>query len=138
VVRKFTVVLLILLLAVLFTTNLIGCSSSETGDCTVNATAWNHAKFHVGEDIRIYGPVVGIYSISDESGNSTILGMGIEYPSPRPDAFIVVITAQYRDNFPASLEEHYLNKTICISGLIEVFEGAAQIGITSPDQIKIK
>lgn len=129
---------LLMLLLVITAAGIVSCSPSEPSDCTVGAPSWNHAKFHIGETKRIWGPVVGIYIVSDDTGKYTIFSIGDEYPSPRPDAFVVVISDQYRGNFPDPLEEHYLNKTICVNGLVRVSEGLAQMEITSPDQIQIQ
>jgi hypothetical protein len=48
----------------------------------------------------------------------------------------VVIWGENRGNFSQPPEVYYLNKTIYVTGLIDSYEGVAQIEVTSPAQIQ--
>jgi DNA/RNA endonuclease YhcR with UshA esterase domain len=42
----------------------------------------------------------------------------------------------YRANFPRPPETYYLGRTICVTGLIEEYNGIPQIEVKTPDQIE--
>jgi hypothetical protein len=127
-----SLVLLILALALSYA----GCNSSEVADCTVGGTPWNHAVFHIGENITVYGPVLSTSRNLDSEGNVTNLSIGTERPESRPDAFVVKILDQHRKNFPYPPEDYYPGKTICVTGKIIESEGIALIEVSGPSQIQ--
>jgi len=98
-----------------------------------DAISWDEAKNHIGERTTVYGPVVDTHYASGSSGEPTFLNMGNPYPDP--NRFTVVIWGENRGKFPQPPEDYYDGKTIYVSGLIVPYDGAAEIEVTSPDQI---
>lgn len=99
--------------------------------------SWNEARNHIGERATennpVYGPVVGASYRPDISGQPTWLNIGEDYPSQ--NRFVVIIWGENRGNFSQAPEDYYLGKTIYVTGLIELYDGVAEIQVTSPDQI---
>ena len=98
------------------------------------AISWDKAKDHIGDRTTVCGPVAGTFYGSSVNGRPTFLNIGADYPSSQ--RFTVVIWGQNRSNFPQAPESYYKGKTICVSGLIQEYEGIAQIEVTTPDQIQ--
>jgi len=98
-----------------------------------DAISWDEAKNHIGERTTVYGPVVDTRYASGSSGKPTFLNMGNPYPDP--NRFTVVIWGENRGKFYQPPEDYYDGKTIYVSGLIVPYDGAAEIEVTSPDQI---
>lgn len=96
--------------------------------------SWEDAKDHIGERTTVCGPVVGTHWASGSKGKPTFLNIGRDYPDP--GRFTVVIWGENRANFPQPPEGYYLGKTICVTGLIEPYEGTPQIEAKHPDQIE--
>src|SRR5680860_863886 len=69
------------------------------------------------------------------SGAPTFLSVGREYPEPR--RFTVLIWGQDRSQFPAPPDQRYYGRTIRITGIVEMHEGAPEMVISSPGQIEI-
>lgn len=104
---------------------------TPTPSPTIN---WDEAKYHIGERTTVCGPVVGTHWASGSKGKPTFLNIGKDYPDS--GRFTVVIWIDYRANFPQPPEGYYLGKTICITGLIEPYEGIPQIEAKDPSQIQ--
>lgn len=101
-----------------------------------SAISWDEAKYHIGERTTVYGAVVDTHWASGSKGKPTFLNVGKPYPDP--DRFTVVIWIDYRANFPQPPEGYYLGKTICVTGLIQEYEGIPQIEAKHADQIEEK
>jgi len=100
------------------------------------AIHWYEAKNHIGERITVCGIVTGTRWASTSNGQPTFLNVGKDYPSP--DRFAIVIWINNRSKFPQPPEDYYLGKTICVSGLVESYQGAAQIEVQDPSQIEVR
>jgi hypothetical protein len=70
------------------------------------------------------------------AGQPTFLNIGAPHPDPR--RFIGVIWGQYRSSFPMLPEYLYKDRTICVFGRIEPYDGVAEIIITGSGQIQIE
>lgn len=103
-------------------------STSSTG------VAWHQAKDHIGERTTVCGPVVDTHWASGSKGKPTFLNIGRDYPNP--DRFTVVIWIDCRANFSEPPERYYLGKTICVTGLIQEYEGVPQIEVCYPSKIQ--
>ncbi len=102
--------------------------------CT-GSISWDDAYDHVGERAIVKGPVVDTRYASGSNGKPTFLNLG--KPFPDPDRFTVLIWGDTRDNFPFAPEVEYDNETICVTGLVETFEGSAQIIADTPSDIAV-
>lgn len=106
----------------------------EQATVQVKGITWDEAIDHIGERGTVCGPVMGTRYASGSRGEPTFLNLGKDYPDP--DRFTVVIWGENRDNFPFAPEVEYDNKTICVSGLIETYEGVPQIIADTPSDIE--
>jgi len=97
---------------------------------------WNEAFLYIGEYKIVCGPVVDSNYASSSNGQPTFLNLGKRYPDP--DRFTVVIWGRNRGNFPANPEQYYFGETICVSGLIEEYNGIPEIEASSSSQIEIR
>ena len=99
------------------------------------ALPWDQAIQNVGERATVQGPVVGTRYASGSRGQPTFLNVGKDFPDR--DRFTVLIWGDTRGNFPFPPEVEYANHTICVTGLIETFEGVPQIIADTPSDIEI-
>ena len=98
------------------------------------AISWDKAKDHIGDRTTVCGPVAGTKYGATSRGKPTWLNIGKDYPSS--ERFVVIIWGQNRGNFPQPPESYYLGKTICVTGLIQEYQGIPQIEVTTPGQIQ--
>jgi DNA/RNA endonuclease YhcR with UshA esterase domain len=104
---------------------------TETVSCDIQ---WNEAEYHIGEYKTVCGPVVDTHYASTSSGQPTFLNLGKAYPNP--DRFTVVIWGDDRDSFPGPPEDYYYGKHIAVTGLIQEYEGSAEVFVSGPSQIQ--
>jgi len=95
---------------------------------------WYEAKDHIGDRTVVCGPVAGTKYGATSNGRPTWLNVGKDYPSS--ERFVVIIWGENRGNFPQPPESYYEGKSICVTGLIQEYEGIPQIEVTTPDQIE--
>lgn len=93
---------------------------------------WTEAKNHIGEEVRVCGPVISTKYDREVAGKPTFLYVG------KPDGFVVVIWDKYRSKFPEPPEHYYLGKTICVGGEITEDKGIPQIEILTHGQIQVQ
>jgi hypothetical protein len=108
---------------------------SPTPDPCPGAIRWDQALSHAGQHATVVGPVVGATFASESRGRPTFLNLGKGYPDP--GRFTVLIWIENRASFPTPPEETYLDATICVSGVIEIYQGSAEMEISGPDQIVV-
>ncbi len=96
---------------------------------------WDQAKSHIGENATVNGPVLGGKWATSSKGQPTFLNVGRNYPDPA--RFTVLIWGENRANFPGPPETYYAGKTISVTGLIESYQGSAEIIVSSPSQIQV-
>jgi len=113
----------------------LACCPTEVTPTISCDIEWNEAKQYIGEYKTVCGPVVDAYYASSTNGQPTFLNIGKDYPDP--DRFTVIIWGDDRGNFPSPPEDYYFGKTIAVTGLIEEYEGIAEILVTSPSQIEV-
>jgi len=95
---------------------------------------WYEAKDHIGDRTTVCGPVAGTKYGATSSGKPTWLNIGKDWPSS--ERFVVIIWGENRGNFPQPPESYYDGKSICVTGLIQEYDGIPQIEVTAPDQIE--
>lgn len=101
----------------------------------VASIQWDEAINHVGEQGTVCGPVLDANYASTSNGQPTFLNLGRAYPDP--DRFTVLIWGSNRGKFSPPPEQVYAGKTICATGLIEEYQGSAEIEAKTPDNIAI-
>ncbi len=143
--RQFSFIIFLFLLSIAAACNGDGAAPSTTdqengaasGIVTTcqDAISWDEAYQHVGEVTTVEGPVMSPRYAESSSGQPTFLNIG--RPFPDPDRFTVVIWGDDRGNFQTPPEQAYDRKTICVTGLIESFEGSPEIIADSPSDIEV-
>ena len=98
------------------------------------AISWDEASQYVGSQKSVKGPVASTTYASKTKGQPTFLNLGQPYPNHK---FTVLIWGSNRSNFPGDPEQTYRGRTICVTGLIETYQGKPQIEATTPSQIVI-
>ena len=113
-----------------------GGQSAAASLCNAGAFSWQEARSHVGERAAVKGPVVDSKYASSTNGQPTFLNVGKPYPDPA--RFTVLIWGENRSSFPKAPEVAYRGMTICVTGLIEEYQGLPEIVVDSPSQISIE
>lgn len=96
---------------------------------------WNEAGGYDGQEVTVCGPVVRSYFASSTGGQPTFLDLGEAYPSP--NRFTIVIWGDDRGNFPDAPEHYYYQKTVCVTGKVEIYQGIPEIKASSPADIAL-
>ncbi len=106
---------------------------TATPDPCPGAIPWDQAAAYAGQQVTVIGPVVGATWATDSRGQPTFLNIGLPYPDP--GRFTVLIWIDARWNFPDAPELLYTDRTICVSGAIEVYNGVPEVEVLGPEQI---
>ena len=112
-------------------------TEAETTDESVfdGCVKYNEARNHVGQTITVYGDVVSTYFAGNSNGQPTFLNIGA--PNGDNSRCTLVIWCEDLRNFEGSPDITYRWKTIKATGYVRIYNGAAQITVTSPSQIEI-
>ncbi len=99
----------------------------------VNQITAFEAAEHVGNTVKVCGNVASANYSTGSRGKPTFLNLEKAYPN---HIFTAIIFDDYRRNFdypPESLN----GSDICVTGLVESYQGKPQIKVRSPSQINI-
>ena len=108
--------------------------SGRTGASCRGAVVWQKARQRVGRVITVKGPVANTTFASWSTGSPTFLDIGVPYPDPR--RVKVVIWIENRASFGRP-ERRYRGHTICVRGLVELYDDVPEIVARSSNQIAI-
>jgi len=100
-----------------------------------DAIDWTEAGQHVGQVVTIYGTVAGARFVSGSNGQPTFINIGVDHPNQ--NRVTAVIWGENRGNFSQAPEIMYRGRTITVTGEVYIFDGAANIEVTSPAQIQV-
>lgn len=92
------------------------------------------AANYIGEIKTVYGEVVGATYAWWFKGQPTYMNLDKSHPK---QVFNVMIWGIDRQKFGRPPEDRFINKTICVTGLIEEENGIPQVVVSSPSQIQI-
>jgi micrococcal nuclease len=98
-----------------------------------NPVALSELELFVGDSITVAGKVFTARFFEESKTKPTLLNVGAPYPD---QPLTLVIENEDRSNF-AKPEEHYLNKTLQVSGVVQVFKGKPQIVLRRPQQVQV-
>ncbi len=105
---------------------------SREAEPDLRITAFD-ASAHIGERAVVCGIVESADYIPAIRGEPTFLNLG----RPHPDQpFTAVIWGEDRGRWPATPEERYLTRRICVTGTISEHRGTPQIRVREPGQIR--
>jgi DNA/RNA endonuclease YhcR with UshA esterase domain len=93
------------------------------------AISWQKAAGYTGQTVTVEGQVVDTYN----SGKTVFLNFDKDYRN----SFKVVIFAKNWPLFPAPPEDYYRQKTIRVTGPVELYQNAPEIIVDRPDQIEL-
>jgi hypothetical protein len=99
-----------------------------------HAVSWKNARNYVGRVVTVKGRVVDTYFAASSNGQPTFLNLGVAYPNTR--RFTIVIWREDRARFRKP-ERRYYRRTVCVRGLVETYDGAPEIQLSSPSRIRI-
>lgn len=111
-----------------------GNGSATAASCQ-GAISWQDASKHVGDRATVEGAVVDAKYASSSNGQPTFLNIGKPYPDPA--GFTALIWGSNRGQFSKAPETMYKGKHVCVTGLIETYQGSPEIVVDSPSQIVI-
>ncbi|GAC1661707.1 MAG: hypothetical protein NVS9B7_29740 [Flavisolibacter sp.] len=100
-----------------------------------SAIAPEDAAKHMGQTLTVCGKVLGGVFLEHSNGSPILMNMGADYPN---NPFTVVVYKSDRASFSYKPEEYLKGKTICVTGLVKLFKGKAEIIVTNENQIQIK
>ncbi|MGC8781217.1 MAG: hypothetical protein ACP5UQ_10165 [Anaerolineae bacterium] len=109
-------------------------SAGALAETLARCLPWNEARNYEGRTECVCGPVVDTYYASRSNGAPTFLNLGAK--GTDPNRFTIVIWGEYRANFDPPPEVAYRNKTICVTGRIQLYRGVPEILIKSPAEIE--
>lgn len=96
---------------------------------TAGVVSWRDADKYYGQTRTIEGRIV----VTNNTGKVCFLNFDRNWKK----YFTAVIFASDFAKFPAHPEDHYLNRTVRVTGLIKEYQGKPEIIIKSPSQIEI-
>ena len=106
----------------------------RTATCGADAISWEQAAAHVGELRIVAGEIVLASYRPEISGDPTFLN----YHDPFEGYFTALIWGDDRPRFVSAFgapEDAFLDRLICVSGLVEEFQGAPEIILRDPAQV---
>ncbi len=95
----------------------------------------DQAANFIGQQKTVCGVVASAQFAAKSKGQPTLLNLDKPYPD---QFFTVLIWGSRRDKFEKPPETLYYGKDVCVSGMIESYEGRPRIVVGSPVQIKVK
>ncbi len=101
----------------------------RSSDAPEGVVPWKDAAQYVGQQITVQGEIVRTY----DSGKVTFLNFDNDY---RNTLTIVIFPSLY-DAFPEPPAAHFEGKTVEVTGVVKMYEGAPEIVIEDPAQIRI-
>lgn len=93
------------------------------------------AGTHMGETAKVCGHVQGASYFQDRDRSPTVMRVGGTYPYERIN---VLIYGEDRGKFSTPPEEAFRDKDVCVTGMIDFYEGAAMIVADAPDKIEVQ
>jgi len=118
-----------LLLAVALLVGLVSLAYSQ--DTIIPEDA---AKF-IGQQKTVCGMVASAHYATRSKGQPTFINLDKPYPN---QAFTVLVWRSDRDKFEKPPETMYSGKEICVTGMIQSYQGRPEIIVKDPSQIKIR
>lgn len=107
-------------------------SPSPEPEVRINA---DEAREYIGTAAEVCGEVASAEYVTQIGGKPTFLNFGNAHPN---QFFTAVIWGNDRDKWKEPPEQRYMNRGICVSGMIEIHEGTPQIVVENPRQIEFR
>ena len=88
---------------------------------------------YIGQTVTVCGKIYGGKYLDAVKNKPTFLNMGAAYPN---ELLTIVIWSDSRKDFSYAPEEKLKNKTVCVTGKVEMYKGKPQIEADKESQIK--
>ncbi|MFC4230730.1 hypothetical protein ACFOW1_02435 [Parasediminibacterium paludis] len=95
----------------------------------------DEAAKHIGDSVTVCGKIFGGRYFDRSDNKITLLNMGAAYPQ---SPLTILIEADSRKNFSNKPEEFYVEKEVCITGVIKEFKGKPEIIVAKEAEIMVK
>lgn len=107
---------------------------ADEASCS-DAVGWRRASGLEGEVGSVRGPVVSTRYVPSEKGRPTFLNIGVDYPNP--SRFTVVIFGEDRGSFAEAPEDAYDGARVCVTGLVEDYQGVTEMVLDDEDDLVV-
>jgi hypothetical protein len=122
----------VLLVLALVLSRVLTPGSSPAPEIRISA---NEASGHAGTVAEVCGDVASTSYLNNVEGNPAF----INFEKPHPDqVFTIVIWGEHHELWQTPPHQLYENRSVCVTGRIDVHEGVPQITVHSPDRIQIQ
>ncbi|HWJ30247.1 MAG TPA: energy transducer TonB [Flavisolibacter sp.] len=101
---------------------------------TVKFININDINQHIGDSVQFYGRVFTARYYDSSENKPTVLDLNKNYGDKRVN---IVIWGDERKNFAVDPEQLYINRDVCISGLVQLNNNIPQIILHDKSQIKV-
>lgn len=95
----------------------------------------DEASDYIGTAAEVCGEVASADYLTKIGGEPTFINFGRSHPN---QFFTAVIWGSDRGKWTRPPEKRYMNREICVSGMIELHEGTPQIVVENPGQIELR
>ena len=85
---------------------------------------------YIGKSVIVCSQVFGIKATE----KVVLINLGAAYPA---SPLTIAILAKNFANFTTPPEEFYKNKKLCVTGMLELFKGKAEIVVSKPEEIGV-
>lgn len=119
---------------VLLTAALLGVPAALSAQDVQEITP-QEAATHIGQMAKICGHVQTASYLEGRDMSPTVMRVGGTYPYERIN---VVIYGDNRGKFSPTPEEAYRGKDICVTGMVDFYDGAAAMVVDDPAEIEVQ
>jgi very-short-patch-repair endonuclease len=105
-------------------------TSAPSSDSSID---WRLAKKYVGQRVTVRGIVAEYRYLMNGKGRPTWISLGAKYPVE--NRLSVVVWGDDRSKFGRALSENLVNRQICVTGVIKLYDGTPQITLELPQDL---
>lgn len=98
-------------------------------------TTDQEAARYIGQTVTVCGKIYSGRYLESSSTQPTLLNMGGFFPN---HTLTVLINKETRKNFPNKPEDYYVNKNVCITGMVIDYKGKPEISVTDAAAISVE
>ncbi len=110
--------------------NQAASTSAPSCDSSID---WRLAKNYVGQRVAVRGTVAEYRYLVNGKGRPTWISLGAKYPVE--NRLSVVVWGDDRSKFGRALSENLVNRQICVTGVIKLYDGTPQITLKWPQNL---
>lgn len=92
------------------------------------------ANKHIGKIVEVCGTVVTAYHDEEVPNSPTYLNLDEAYPN---QIFTIFIPGSARNKFDTPPDSIFLNKKVCVIGLVKEYNNKPEMVVNNPTQIRI-